>query len=234
MSSRGLAGACAALVAALAASGCGTTGLSEAGTGDTTRGKQLFTEKCGQCHVLADARTPGVIGPNLDDAFRQARADGLGEGTIRSVVRGQISYPVEDPPTGSTGMPADIVTGEDAESVAAYVASVAALPVRAEPEVAGGEEDGEEGGGEAGGGEAGGAADGKAIFAEAGCGSCHTLAAVGATGTIGPNLDDSKPAKELVVDRVTNGKGAMPSFKDSYSAEQIAAVADFVVASAGK
>jgi mono/diheme cytochrome c family protein len=234
VSSRGLAGACAALVAALAASGCGTTGLSEAGTGDTTRGKQLFTEKCGQCHVLADARTPGVIGPNLDDAFRQARADGLGEGTIRSVVRGQISYPVEDPPTGSTGMPADIVTGEDAESVAAYVASVAALPVRAEPEVAGGEEDGEEGGGEAGGGEAGGAADGKAIFAEAGCGSCHMLAAVGATGTIGPNLDDSKPAKELVVDRVTNGKGAMPSFKDSYSAEQIAAVADFVVASAGK
>ena len=234
MSSRGLAGACAAVVAALAASGCGTTGLSEAGTGDTTRGKQLFTEKCGQCHVLADARTPGVIGPNLDDAFRQARADGLGEGTIRSVVRGQISYPVEEPPTGSTGMPADIVTGEDAESVAAYVASVAALPVRAEPEVAGGEEDGEEGGGEAGGGEAGGAADGKAIFAEAGCGSCHMLAAVGATGTIGPNLDDSKPAKELVVDRVTNGKGAMPSFKDSYSAEQIAAVADFVVASAGK
>ena len=48
---------------------------------------------------------------------------------------------------------------------------------------------------------------------------------------MGPNLDDAKPSKELVTDRVTNGKGAMPSFKDSYSTEQIAAVADFVVSS---
>ena len=226
MASRGLAGgACAALIAALvtalAATGCGTSGLSEAGTGDTTRGKQLFKEKCGQCHVLADAKTVGVIGPNLDDAFRQSRADGLGEGTIQSVVRGQIDYPVVDPPTGATGMPANIVEGDDADSVAAYVASVAALPVRAEPgEVAGGGE--------------GEAADGEAIFAEAGCGGCHVLAVAGASGNIGPNLDDTKPSKELVVDRVTNGMGAMPAFKDSYSAEQIAAVADFVAANAGK
>ena len=227
MDLRGLAGAGAALIAALitalAATGCGTTGLSEEGSGNTTLGKQLFKENCGQCHVLADAGTVGVIGPNLDDAFRQSRADGLGEGTIRSVVRGQISYPVVDPPTGSTGMPADIVTGEDAESVAAYVASVASLPVRSEP--------GAPAGGE---GEAGGASDGKAIFAEAGCGSCHTLGAAGASGTIGPSLDDAKPSQELVVDRVTNGKGAMPAFKDAYSAAQIAAVADFVVANAGK
>jgi len=217
--SRGLAGACAALIAALAATGCGTTGLSETGSGDTTRGKELFKGKCGQCHVLADAGTVGVIGPNLDNAFRQSRADGLGEGTIRSVVRGQISYPVEEPPTGLPGMPADLVTGDDAESVAAYVASVASLPVRAEP------------GAVAGGGK-GGAKGGEAIFAEAGCGSCHTLDAAGASGNVGPSLDDTKPSKELVIDRVTNGKGAMPAFKDSYSAEEIAAVADFVVASA--
>ena len=68
----------------------------------------------------------------------------------------------------------------------------------------------------------------KAIFAEAGCGGCHTLEAAGASGTVGPNLDDAKPSKELVIDRVTNGKGVMPAFKDSYSAEQIAAVADYV------
>jgi cbb3-type cytochrome c oxidase subunit III len=219
---RGLAGgACAALIAAqitvLAATGCGTTGLAEAGAGDTTRGKELFTQKCGQCHVLADAGTAGVIGPNLDDAFRQSRADGLGEQTIQSVVRGQISYAIEEPPTGLPGMPRDIVTGDDADSVAAYVASVAALPVRSEPG--------------AGGGEAGGPVDGKAIFADAGCGGCHVLDAAGTSGTVGPNLDDAKPSKELVIDRVTNGKGAMPSFKDSYSAEQIAAVADYVVAS---
>jgi len=221
---RGLAGAGAALIAALitalAATGCGTTGLSEAGSGDPTRGKELFKSKCGQCHTLADAGTKGVIGPNLDDAFRQSRADGLGVGTIRSVVRGQISYAVEEPTTGSPGMPKDIVTGDDAESVAAYVASVASLPVRAEP------------GAEAGGG--GGTADGKSIFAEAGCGGCHTLKAAGASGNVGPNLDDAKPSKELVIDRVTNGMGVMPSFKGDYSAEQIAAVADFVATNAGK
>ncbi len=220
MKLRGLVGACAALVAALAATGCGTTGLPEAGTGDTTRGKELFKAKCGQCHTLADAATVGVIGPNLDDAFRQSRADGLGERTIQSVVRGQISYPIEEPSTGSPGMPKDIVTGDDAESVAAYVASVAALPVRAEP------------GAEAGGGA--GATDGKAIFAEAGCGGCHTLEAAGTSGAVGPSLDDAKPSKELVIDRVANGKGVMPPFKDSYSAEQIAAVTDFVVASTTK
>ena len=219
---RGLAGACAVLIAAIAATGCGTTGLPEAG--DTTRGKELFKEKCGQCHTLADAGTAGAVGPNLDDAFRQSRADGLGDTTIQSVIRGQISYPVEDPTTGAPGMPADIVTGEDADSVALYVASVAGLPVRAQPEAETG------GGGGGGGGEA---PDGKAIFAEAGCGGCHVLEAAGATGTVGPNLDDAKPSKELVIDRVTNGKGVMPAFKDSYSAEQIAAVADYVSQNAG-
>jgi len=211
---RGPAVACAALVAALAAGGCGTTGLPE--TGDTGRGKELFQQKCGSCHVLADAGTKGLIGPNLDDAFRQSRTDGLGEGTIESVVRGQISYPVEEPTTGLVGMPADLVTGQDADSVALYVASVASLPVRAEPgEVAGGGE--------------GEAKTGEAIFAEAGCGSCHVLEVAGATGNVGPSLDETKPSKELVVDRVTNGKGAMPAFKDSYSADEIAAVADYVV-----
>lgn len=211
---RGPAVACAALVAALAAGGCGTTGLPE--TGDTGRGKELFQQKCGSCHVLADAGTKGLIGPNLDDAFRQSRTDGLGEGTIESVVRGQISYPVEEPTTGLVGMPADLVTGQDADSVALYVASVASLPVRAEPgEVAGGGE--------------GEAKTGEAIFAEAGCGSCHVLEVAGATGNVGPSLDETKPSKELVVDRVTNGKGAMPAFKDSYSADEIDAVADYVV-----
>src|SRR5688572_8092732 len=212
------------MIAALAATGCGTTGLSEAGSGDTASGKQLFKEKCASCHTLADAGTQATIGPNLDDAFRQSRADGLGEATIRAVVRGQISYPVEEPPTGTAGMPADLVTGEDAESVAAYVASVAALPVRPQPGEAAGGSGGSEGGGEA---------DGEAIFASAGCGGCHVLAAAGTSGKVGPNLDDSKPAKDLVVDRVTNGKGAMPSFKDSYSQEEIAAVAEFVSSNAG-
>ena len=135
-------------------------------------------------------------------------------------MRGQISYPVENPPTGTPGMPADIVTGEDADSVAKYVASVAGLPVRDRDREPGRRRQHRRRG-----------TDGEAIFAEAGCGGCHTLEAAGASGNVGPNLDESKPTKELVVDRVTNGRGAMPAFKDSYSAEQIEAVADFVVAS---
>lgn len=38
-------------------------------------------------------------------------------------------------------------------------------------------------------GATGDATAGKAVFASNGCGSCHTLSAAGATGTIGPDLD---------------------------------------------
>ena len=75
--------------------------------------------------------------------------------------------------------------------------------------------------------------DGKSIFA-ASCGSCHTLADAGTTGTVGPNLDDSQPPKALVVDRVTNGQGAMPSFADSLDQAQIDAVAEYVSSTAGR
>lgn len=144
---RWLVGACTILLAVLAASGCGTVGLSEAGEGNAARGKTLFEQKCGSCHTLADAGTKGQIGPNLDDAFLQSRADGLGESTIRSVIRGQIEYPVKEPSTGSPGMPGpdtllpECKDGRDdepqgcvadqnqaAEDIAAYVASVAGKP----------------------------------------------------------------------------------------------------------
>jgi len=75
---------------------------------------------------------------------------------------------------------------------------------------------------------------GKAVFTSAGCVGCHTLADAGATGTVGPNLDEAKPPKELVIDRVTNGKGGMPSFKGQLSDAQIQAVATYVSENAGK
>jgi cytochrome c6 len=75
---------------------------------------------------------------------------------------------------------------------------------------------------------------GKQIFLTAGCTSCHTLADAGSHGTIGPNLDQVKPPKALVVTRVTNGKGAMPSFKSKLTAQQIQAVAQYVSSVAGK
>jgi mono/diheme cytochrome c family protein len=76
-------------------------------------------------------------------------------------------------------------------------------------------------------------AAGKKIFTSAGCVSCHTLADAGATGTVGPNLDAAKPDYRLATARVTNGKGAMPSFKGQLSDQEIADVAAYVVTATG-
>jgi mono/diheme cytochrome c family protein len=76
------------------------------------------------------------------------------------------------------------------------------------------------------------AAAGKAVFTT-NCGGCHTLADAGTTGNVGPNLDDSKPSTELIVTNVTNGKGAMPPFGESLTAQQIADVAAYITQSTG-
>jgi len=77
------------------------------------------------------------------------------------------------------------------------------------------------------------ASAGKQVFETAGCVACHTLADAGSTGTVGPNLDDAKPPATLVVTFVTNGAGAMPSFKDKLSEQQIEDVAAYVSSVAG-
>jgi mono/diheme cytochrome c family protein len=71
------------------------------------------------------------------------------------------------------------------------------------------------------------------VFESAGCTACHTLADAGSTGTVGPNLDQAKPPASLVVDRVTHGKGAMPSFEGQLSETQIQDVAAYVSSAAG-
>jgi len=73
------------------------------------------------------------------------------------------------------------------------------------------------------------AAAGKKVFASAGCAGCHTLKDAGATGNVGPNLDDAKPPLDLVVDRVTNGKPPMPAFAGQLTPQQIQDVAAYVV-----
>jgi len=77
------------------------------------------------------------------------------------------------------------------------------------------------------------AAAGKTVYASSGCGSCHTLKDAGSTGTIGPNLDDTKPSFYLVVERVTLGKSPMPAFKGKLTNQQIADVAEYVSSVAG-
>ena len=255
-----LAAASAHAAAALLAAGCGTGGISK-GKADTAHGKQLFQEKCGSCHTLADAGTQGKIGPNLDDAFLGPRSEGFKDSTIRNVVHGQIKYAIEHPagfvtgPNGkelpAPGMPRNLVTGNDAQDVAAYVASVAgvaaaggatattattnstpapapppptttATQTQTQPTTT------------SGGGNSSLVAQGKDVFAKYGCASCHTLKDAGATGTVGPNLDQAKPPKDLVVERVTNGKPPMPSFKGQLSDQEIQAVAEYVSTVAGK
>ena len=213
------------LVAALGLSACGDTVGYTQPSGDKIQGKKLFVASCGSCHTLRDAGTTGKIGPDLDYAFVQSRLDGLGEDTILQVVRAQIAYPVTTPSTGSPGMPANIVKGQDADDVATYVASVAGLDASGKPMDPANPPKPEP---------PGGSTDGKAIFESAGCSGCHTLAVAGSTGTVGPNLDDAKPSKDLAVERVTNGKAPMPSFKGQLSEAQIEAVATFVAENAGK
>ena len=76
-------------------------------------------------------------------------------------------------------------------------------------------------------------AAGREVFEAMACGGCHTLADAGANGVIGPSLDASMPPFDLVVDRVTNGQGAMPSFEDRLSEQQIRDVAQYVSTVAG-
>ncbi len=84
-----------------------------------------------------------------------------------------------------------------------------------------------------GGAPAGDVGAGKTVFESAGCATCHVLADAGASGTVGPDLDASQPPPELVVERVTNGQGAMPSFADQLSDEEIMDVAAYVSSVAG-
>jgi plastocyanin len=112
---------------AAGASGCE---LTSSGT-NLVNGKELFVQNCGSCHVLERAGATGVTGPNLDQAFQRARRDGFGESTIEGIVLAQIRSPAINPSINpATGdpepvMPADLVTGDDARDVAAYVAQAA-------------------------------------------------------------------------------------------------------------
>ena len=76
-------------------------------------------------------------------------------------------------------------------------------------------------------------AQGKTVFTT-NCKGCHTLKAAGATGTVGPNLDDLKPDKATVTRQVENGGGPMPAFKGKLSDTQINAVSTYVSTVAGQ
>jgi mono/diheme cytochrome c family protein len=153
-----LLGAAVVLLVAVLAAGCGSEGSPVTSGGNTSLGKQLFTSpeaRCSACHTLADAGARGTVGPNLDEAFAAPREEGFKESSIRAIVLDQIYYP-----TKGSGMPADLVTGDDAEAVASYVAEVAGKEVKGGPPPGTGE----------------------GLFASLGCQGCHSLTGVKGTG----------------------------------------------------
>ena len=113
-----------ALLGALTAvaSGCGTT------TASVDRGRVLFVQNCGTCHQMAQAGTTAQVGPNLDDAFSAARAAGEKGSTIEGIVKAQVENPRPNNGNPTVSMPADIVSGQDLEDVAAYVGEYAGVP----------------------------------------------------------------------------------------------------------
>jgi mono/diheme cytochrome c family protein len=115
----------AVLLVAGGAAACGGTGVSKAGEADLDNGKTQFQQKCGSCHILEDAGTQGTLGPNLDDAAAGSRIAGLKQSSFEALVRQQIDD--ADPP-----MPRDLVSGDDARDVAAYVATKAGLKLAQE------------------------------------------------------------------------------------------------------
>jgi len=212
--------ALAALAAlALAASGCGTS------TADVAHGRVLFIQKCGVCHELAEAGTAAQIGPNLDKAFAAAREAGEGGETIEGVVEAQVESPRPSNGNPAVSMPAHIVEGQELDDVAAYVGMYAGVPGAAPPEVPGG--------------------PGAQVFANNGCGGCHTLKAAKAGGTTGPYLDEVLPGQstamieQSIVDpNATIAKGypanVMPStFGESLSPKEIEQLVEYLIAETG-
>ncbi|HEY2715310.1 MAG TPA: c-type cytochrome, partial [Solirubrobacterales bacterium] len=133
-------------------------------------------QKCGACHTLSHANSTGTIGPNLDDAFAAARAaGGFDSSTVEGIVRNQVENPRPSNGNPAASMPSDIVEGTDLDDVAAYVGKYAGVPGAAPPEVEGG--------------------PGAQVFANNGCGGCHTLAAAGSSGVTGPDLDEVLPGQ---------------------------------------
>jgi len=215
----------APLVALLAAvvviSGCGTTNA------DIARGRVLFTKNCGTCHVMAQAGTSGTTGPNLDDAFAAAReAGGFDAATVEGIVKAQVDNPRPGNGNPMATMPPHIVEGTDLDDVAAYVGKYAGVPGAAPPEVEGGA--------------------GAQVFANNGCGGCHTLAAANAGGTTGPDLDEVLPGQseaeieESIVDpnaKIAQGypPNVMPdNFKETIQPEEIKELVEYLSESAGK
>ena len=216
----GLSAAIGGVAVALLLSACGTGGSVVNASSDKENGRKMFQEKCVGCHTLAAAGSTATIGPDLDASFAEARSEGFKESAILDIVHDQIKFAGQYPVRANNSdylkanMPLNLVTGQDAIDVSAFVAANAGLQGFAEAQAVSG-------------------TNGKQIFITK-CGGCHTLKDAGTTGTQGPNLDLLKPPFARIKSQVIKGGGIMPAFKGVLTDAQINAVARYVADHAGK
>jgi mono/diheme cytochrome c family protein len=195
---------------------------------DLSNGKAQFVQKCGSCHELGRAGTQGQTGPSLDAAFRAALQRGMNRDTIEGVVHSQIGNVRRN-----SKMPADLVTGQDARDVAAYVAYATGKT-------------GEDTGALAQAGLAG-ATTGEQIFTAAGCGGCHQLSSAGSSATIGPSLNElasaagdrekGKSAEQYVHESIVDPEAytvsgfgnVMPSYDGKLTEKQLDALVKYLL-----
>jgi cbb3-type cytochrome c oxidase subunit III len=216
---RRLSAAAGGVAVVLLLSACGTGGSVSSASADLQNGRQVFQDTCAGCHTMAAAGSTATIGPNLDASFAEARSEGFKESTILDIVHDQIKFPGQYPLAQNNpnflkaNMPANLVTGQDAIDVSAYVAANVGKQGFEAQVITG--------------------TNGKQIFITK-CGGCHTLKDAGTTGTQGPNLDQLKPPFPIVKNQVIKGGGIMPAFKGVLTDAQINAVAKYVAQHAGK
>jgi cytochrome c2 len=212
---------CGAVLAIAVAAGCDAQEDA-----NIDEGRALFIEQCGTCHKLDEAATTADVGPDLDAAFAAAREAGMDEDTIEGVVQSQIANPrMAAPDETDVYMPANLVEGQDAENVARYVATVAGVPGIMPPQAPGG--------------------PGGQVFANNGCGACHTFAAAESGGTVGPDLDEVLPGQdaamieESIVDPEAQPSqgfpaGVMPQdYGEQIPEEDLKLLVDFLLENAG-
>jgi mono/diheme cytochrome c family protein len=250
MTTRRRALAAASILAiGLAVTACGSQGIEQKvadGPPDVARGANLFAQRCAGCHTMDVVGAQGGATLVTD----RERVDGPNF-NVRKETKDSVLYAIRNGGFSGAIMPENIVVGQDANDVAAFLSKYAGQQSKTSPtptppatqppsqqqqETTSTEQQTTPEAGTtstpAGGGQQANA-QGKQVFTE-NCASCHTLKDAAAKGQVGPNLDDLKPDDATVQRQVTNGGGGMPAFKGQLSAAEIKAVAQYVSSVAGQ
>jgi mono/diheme cytochrome c family protein len=233
----------------LTATACGSEGISlnSGEKPNVEKGAALFAQRCSGCHTMDVAGAQG----GATKVHDRERPDGPNF-NVRRETPDSVLYAIRNGGFSGAIMPENIVVGQEANDVAAFVSKYAGgtrkgneITPQSQPAAGGGQQDTTSTAQDttstpeanttstSGGGNQQASAQGKQIFTQ-NCAGCHTLKDANARGQVGPNLDDLKPDEATTQRQVTNGGGTMPAFKGQLSDAEIKAVAQYVASVAGK